>query len=105
MVIDIVEERGFSDIDLKWGDPTICHFPLIHGMKPPHLPWTIVLYTLMWVGAGGIMIGFSFKLSCASFLLPYWYFFILDKMNWNNHSYLYGVVSLLFWGTGASNYL
>ncbi|XP_012262131.2 vitamin K-dependent gamma-carboxylase [Athalia rosae] len=104
MVIDIVEERGFSDIDLKWGDPMICHFPLIHGMKPPRLPWTIALYTLMWIGAGGVMIGFCFKLACGCFLLPYWYFFTLDKMNWNNHSYLYGVVSILFWGTGASNY-
>ncbi|XP_046752619.1 vitamin K-dependent gamma-carboxylase [Diprion similis] len=104
MVIDIVEERGFSDIDLKWGDPATCHFPLIHGMKPPRLPWTIALYTLMWLGAGGIMIGFSFKLACGCFLLPYWYFFILDKMNWNNHSYLYGVVAILFWGTGANKY-
>ncbi|XP_063973510.1 vitamin K-dependent gamma-carboxylase [Diachasmimorpha longicaudata] len=104
MVIEIVEERGLSDIELKWRGAHACHFPLIHGMKQPSLPHMIALYTLMLLGAFGIMLGFFFKLSCASFVIPYWYIFILDKSFWNNHSYLYGLVSTLFWGTGANRY-
>ncbi|XP_015126755.1 vitamin K-dependent gamma-carboxylase [Diachasma alloeum] len=104
MVIDVVEERGLSDIDLKWRGAHACHFPLIHTMNQPSLPHMIVLYTLMWLGAFGIMLGFLFKLSCACFVLPYWYIFILDKSFWNNHSYLYGIVSTLLWGTGANRY-
>ncbi|XP_053596618.1 vitamin K-dependent gamma-carboxylase isoform X1 [Microplitis demolitor] len=104
MVLDVVEERGLADIDLKWGDPYSCHFPLIHGMQPLSLPWMILLFTVMWLGAFGIMLGFCFKLACACFLIPYWYIFLLDKSFWNNHSYLYGVVTLLLWGTQANRY-
>lgn len=105
MVIDVIEERGFANIDIKWGDPWECHFPLIHGMKPPSLPWMIILYTVMWIGAFGIALGLRFKLACACFILPYWYIFLLDKSYWNNHTYLYGIVAILFWGTGADKYL
>ncbi|XP_066594912.1 vitamin K-dependent gamma-carboxylase [Prorops nasuta] len=104
MVIDVVEERGFADIDIKWGDPNECHFPLIHGMKPPALPWMIVIYTIMWFGAFGIMLGYRLKLTCACFVIPYWYIFLLDKSYWNNHTYLYGLVATLFWGTQADKY-
>lgn len=104
MILDVVEERGLSDIDLKWGDPYGCHFPLIHGMKPPTLPWMIFLYTLMWIGSFGIMLGFCFKFACACFVIPYWYIFILDKSFWNNHTYLYGLVATLLWTTNANSY-
>lgn len=105
MVLDVVEERGFADIDTKWGDPMECHFPLIHGMKPPLLPWMILIYTIMWIGAFGIMLGSRFKTACACFAIPYWYIFLLDKNYWNNHTYLYGIVAILFWGTEANKYL
>ena len=105
MVLDVVDERGLSNIDLKWGDPDTCHFPLIHGLKPLPLPWMIILYAVMWLGAFGIMLGWHFKLACGLFAIPYWYVFLLDKSFWNNHSYLYGVVTLLFWGTSANRYL
>ena len=105
MVIDIVHERGLSEIDKKWGDPRICRFPLINGMVPLPLPWMIILYTIMWFGAFGIMLGYRFKLACLCFVLPYWYIFLLDKTFWNNHSYLYGIVAALFWGTDANQYL
>ncbi|XP_034183188.2 gamma-glutamyl carboxylase [Osmia lignaria lignaria] len=104
MVLDVVEERGFSDVDIKWGDPMECHFPLIHGMKAPSLPWMILIYTIMWIGAFGIMLGLRFKLACACFVLPYWYIFLLDKSYWNNHTYLYGIVATLLWGTEANKY-
>ncbi|CAL7951877.1 unnamed protein product [Xylocopa violacea] len=104
MVLDVVEERGLSDVDIKWGDPMECHFPLIHGMKPPPLPWMILVYTIMWAGAFGIMLGWRFKLASACFVIPYWYIFLLDKSYWNNHTYLYGVVATLLWGTEANKY-
>lgn len=105
MVLDIVEERGFADVDLKWGDPNDCHFPLIHGMEPPSLQWMILLYWIMWTGAFGIMLGYKFRLSCVCFAVPYWYIFLLDKTFWNNHTYLYGIVAMLLLGTGANKYL
>lgn len=105
MVVDVVEERGFADVDIKWGDPRKCYFPLIHGMKPLSLPWMIVLYSVLWAGAFGIMLGFYFKLACAFFIIPYWYLFVLDKSYWNNHTYLFGIVSLLFSLSDANKYL
>ncbi|KYM96640.1 Vitamin K-dependent gamma-carboxylase [Cyphomyrmex costatus] len=104
MVIDVVEERGFADIDLKWGDSWDCHFPLIHGMKPPSLPWMIMIYMVMWMGAFGIALGLRFRIACACFVLPYWYIFLLEKTYWNNHTYLYGIVATLFLGTEANKY-
>ncbi|KAK2580809.1 hypothetical protein KPH14_011543 [Odynerus spinipes] len=104
MVVDVVEERGLADIDIKWGDPWDCHFPLIHGMTPPSLSWMIVLYGAMWLGAFGLMLGFRFKVACALFVLPYWYLFLLDKSYWNNHTYLYGIVATLLWCTDANKY-
>ncbi|XP_076618257.1 gamma-glutamyl carboxylase [Colletes latitarsis] len=104
MVLDVVEERGLADVDIKWGDPLDCHFPLIHGMKPPPLAWIILIYTIMWMGAFGIMLGSRFKLACACFVVPYWYIFLLDKSYWNNHTYLYGIVATLLWSTEANKY-
>ncbi|XP_039307001.1 vitamin K-dependent gamma-carboxylase isoform X2 [Solenopsis invicta] len=104
MIIDVVEERGFADVDRKWGNSWDCHFPLIHGMKPPSLPWMTMIYAVMWLGAFGIALGLRFKIACACFVLPYWYVFLLEKSYWNNHTYLYGIVAILFWGTEANKY-
>ncbi|KZC12277.1 Vitamin K-dependent gamma-carboxylase [Dufourea novaeangliae] len=104
MVLDVVEERGLADVDIKWGDPSECRFPLIHGMKPPSLPWIIVIYGIMWMSAFGIMLGWRFKLACSCFVAAYWYIFLLDKTYWNNHTYLYGIVGTLLWGTEANKY-
>ncbi|KAJ8947432.1 hypothetical protein NQ318_009638 [Aromia moschata] len=27
MLVDLPEERGGSDIDIRWGNPNDCHFP------------------------------------------------------------------------------
>jgi vitamin K-dependent gamma-carboxylase len=32
-------------------------------------------------------------LSCFFYMTIYWYIFLLDKVAWNNHSYLYGLIS------------
>lgn len=38
------------------------------------------------------------------FVLPYWYIFLLDKSSWNNHSYLYGLIGLIFLFSNAHHY-
>ena len=50
MALDIPEERGLSEVDVRWGDPLACHFPLLPFLNPPSLPWMCMLYLLMWIG-------------------------------------------------------
>ncbi|EAA10830.4 AGAP006363-PA [Anopheles gambiae str. PEST] len=101
MLIDIPEERGGGDLDLRWGEPRDCRFPLIHSMEPLPLPRMGIIYGLMWSGAAGIMLGYRFRLSAALFAATYWYVFLLDKSAWNNHSYLYGLLGTIFLFTDA----
>ncbi|XP_050074053.1 vitamin K-dependent gamma-carboxylase [Anopheles maculipalpis] len=96
MLIDIPEERGGGDLDLRWGEPRDCRFPLIHSMVPPTLPKMGIIYGLMWLGAAGIMVGYRYRVSVAIFTGTYWYVFLLDKSAWNNHSYLYGLLGTIF---------
>lgn len=64
----------------------------------PHLtPFTLT-------GAAGITVGFRFRLSCLAFIIPYWYILILDKTSWNNHSYLFGLLSVLLFFSSANHY-
>lgn len=131
MVLDIHIERGFSEVDHRFGDFTQCHFPLFDFVKPLTFQWMCMLYLLMWLGkfiviiytssavslfgfsklisfwltgACGIMLGYNFKLSCLSFSVPYWYVLLLDKTSWNNHSYLYGLLSILLLFSSANHY-
>ncbi|XP_046392645.1 vitamin K-dependent gamma-carboxylase [Ischnura elegans] len=104
MVLDIPEERGLSDADVKWGDPNECRFPLFNVLRPLPLEWMCVIYLVMWIGAIGMMLGLRFRLSCVAFVLPYWYILLLDKSVWNNHSYLYGLVSILLLGSHAHHF-
>uniref|UniRef100_A0A182M8H7 HTTM-like domain-containing protein n=1 Tax=Anopheles culicifacies TaxID=139723 RepID=A0A182M8H7_9DIPT len=102
MLIDIPEERGGGDLDLRWGEPRDCRFPLIHSMEPtPSLPKMGIIYGLMWLGAAGMMVGYRFRTSAAIFSGTYWYIFLLDKSAWNNHSYLYGLLGTIFLFTDA----
>ncbi|XP_058065324.1 vitamin K-dependent gamma-carboxylase [Anopheles bellator] len=101
MLIDIPEERGGGDLDLRWGEPRDCRFPLIHSMEPPTLPRMGLVYGLMWLGAAGMALGYRFRVSTAAFAVTYWYVFLLDKSAWNNHSYLYGLLGTLFLFTDA----
>ncbi|XP_049299327.1 vitamin K-dependent gamma-carboxylase [Anopheles funestus] len=103
MLIDIPEERAGGDLDLRWGEPRDCRFPLIHSMEPPpSLPKMGIIYGLMWAGALGIMLGYRFRTSAAIFTGTYWYIFLLDKSAWNNHSYLYGLLGTIFLFTDAN---
>nr|CAH7738498.1 unnamed protein product [Callosobruchus chinensis] len=104
MLCDLPEERGGSDIDIRWGNPKDCHFPLFPIMIIPTYPWMCLMYFVMSVGATGIMLGYKFRLSTLLFGIPYWYILLLDKSYWNNHSYLYGIVTILLVGSSANHY-
>ncbi|GAB0092614.1 Vitamin K-dependent gamma-carboxylase [Sergentomyia squamirostris] len=104
MMIDIPEERSGGDLDLRWGNPRDCRFPLFNCMQPLSLPRMGITYAIMWLGALGIFLGYKFRISCLMFVLPYWYIFLLDKSSWNNHSYLYGLIGTLFFFTSANKF-
>ncbi|CAH1236547.1 unnamed protein product [Diabrotica balteata] len=104
MLIDLSEERGGSIIDLRWGDPNDCHFPLFPLLTNPGYRCISLLYLFMWLGAAGIMLGCKFQVSTILFGVPYWYLFMLDKSLWNNHSYLFGIITLLLMGSSANQY-
>lgn len=63
-----------------------------------------VLNCLFILGSVGIMLGYKFRISIFLFGLSYWYILLLDKTYWNNHSYLFGVITILLAGTSANNY-
>lgn len=50
MMTDVPEERGGSELDIKWGDPKDCHFPLFDVLKPLSFPYMGLLYGFMWLG-------------------------------------------------------
>jgi vitamin K-dependent gamma-carboxylase len=50
MLVDLPEERGGSDIDLRWGEPRDCHFPLFSFLQPLKFPHMSLLYGVMWLG-------------------------------------------------------
>ncbi|KAI8039139.1 vitamin K-dependent gamma-carboxylase [Drosophila gunungcola] len=104
MLIDIAEERGGGQMDVRFGEPLHCHFPLFNGMRALAYPLMGCVYLSMWLGAWGIMLGYRFRISCLAFLVAYWYIFLLDKPTWNNHSYLFGLVGILLLFTQAECY-
>lgn len=104
MVIDLFEERGLPYVVDRWGDLESCYFPLFDALPRFPVEYMIVLYLILLICAVGIMLGFMFRMCCFIFMLVYWYFFFLDKTIWNNHSYLYGLLSILFLFTNANHY-
>lgn len=51
MLLDIPEERS-EDLDLRWGEPKDCRFPLFPFIKPLSLARMGLVYCLMWLGEG-----------------------------------------------------
>ncbi len=50
MALDIHFERGFAEVDHRFGDSKLCHFPLFDLVKPLPFQWMCLLYLLMWLG-------------------------------------------------------
>ncbi|XP_042888189.1 vitamin K-dependent gamma-carboxylase-like [Penaeus japonicus] len=93
MALDILQERGMSMADVKWGDSSKCRFPLLDMLHPLPLPYMVVLYAVMFLCTVMMTLGWQWRGSCSVFVISYWYLFLLDKSSWNNHSYLYGLLS------------
>ena len=55
-----------------------------------------MLQFIQGLGALCICLGFRVRRTGWLFILPYWYMFLLDKTHWNNHSYLFGLMGLIF---------
>ncbi|KAB1256706.1 Vitamin K-dependent gamma-carboxylase [Camelus dromedarius] len=105
MVLDIPQERGLSSLDRRYLDGLdVCRFPLLDALQPLPLDWMYLVYTIMFLGALGVMLGLCYRISCVLFLLPYWYVFLLDKTSWNNHSYLYGLLAFQLTFLDANHY-
>lgn len=104
MIIDIFDERGLLLVPEKWGDPDACHFPLFDSLPRLSMEYMHIVYLILLVSASGIMIGFLYRLSCIGFVISYWYLFFMDKTVWNNHSYLYGLLSIVLCFVGGNHY-
>lgn len=53
MLLDLSEERAGADLDIRWGHPNDCHFPLFSFLKAPSFPYISLLYFVMWFGKYG----------------------------------------------------
>ena len=95
MFIDCFVERGLHIADHKWTDDG-CQFPLFNWLKPLSSEWMTILQFVQGIGALFIFIGFRVRRTGWLFIIPYWYMFLLDKTHWNNHSYLFGLMGILF---------
>ncbi|XP_015370925.1 PREDICTED: vitamin K-dependent gamma-carboxylase isoform X2 [Diuraphis noxia] len=101
MMIDTMDERGFCQADKRWMEPMKCYFPLFDFVKPLPGRWICLAYVAMFSGVLGIFTGFHYRISCAMYAIPYWYIFLADKSSWNNHSYLFGLLIVIFSVTDA----
>ncbi|RUS88434.1 hypothetical protein EGW08_003830 [Elysia chlorotica] len=104
MIIDTLEERGMANADYRWGDPTQCRFPLINWWKPLPLQWMYIVYTVQLTSAVCLMLGLAYRVSCPTFMCCYWYILLLEKSDWNNHSYLFGLCAFLFTISDGNRY-
>lgn len=50
MFLDVFQERGLNDVDIRFGDPNYCFFPLFDWIQPPAVQQACVLYSIMWAG-------------------------------------------------------
>ncbi|RWS27648.1 vitamin K-dependent gamma-carboxylase-like protein [Leptotrombidium deliense] len=102
MIVDTVHERGLASAETRWNDPLRCRFPLFHSLKPLPFQWMCFVYFCMLTGAFGIVIGYKFKFSSFTYLVGYVYILLLDKSYWNNHSYLFALITFLLMFSDAS---
>jgi len=104
MLHDVFNERHMSDLANVWHNERMCYFTLFDFVEPLPLNWMFVIHLLMALGALCIALGFFFHYAIWLHILPYWYVFFLDKTTWNNHTYLFGLVSTMLSFTSANHY-
>ncbi|CAH2075573.1 unnamed protein product, partial [Iphiclides podalirius] len=99
MLFDITDERGGAAMMETWGNPSICHFPLLNFLQAMPMPHMALVYAGLWFG---IALGHKFRASSAIFTTCFWYLLLIEKSYWNNHSYLFGLVAFLLTFTRAN---
>ncbi|RDD40460.1 Vitamin K-dependent gamma-carboxylase [Trichoplax sp. H2] len=104
MMFDITLERGMAIIDVKWGNPDSCIFPLFDFIKPLSSDWMHMLYLSMIIASFCICIGLKYHFMTTWLAICYWYIILLDKTAWNNHTYLLGLFALFFSVTDANRW-
>jgi len=104
MFHDVFLERHMSDLGASYSADRICHFTLFDFVKPLPLNWMFILHCVMAFGALCISLGFFFNYTIWLHIIPYWYVFFLDKTTWNNHTYLFGLVSTMLAFTSANHF-
>lgn len=50
MFLDVFQERGLEDADIRFGNPNHCFFPLFAELQPVSVQVACVLYSIMWIG-------------------------------------------------------
>ncbi|EDV21673.1 uncharacterized protein TRIADDRAFT_30165 [Trichoplax adhaerens] len=104
MIFDITQERGMVYINLRWGDPKACEFPLLSNLPILSADWMHILYLSMIAAAIGICIGFYYRIASIWLALGHWYLILIDKTAWNNHTYLFGLFTIFFSVTNANRW-
>ncbi|XP_073952042.1 gamma-glutamyl carboxylase isoform X1 [Choristoneura fumiferana] len=104
MLFDIPDERGGATMQKRWGDPKSCHFPLFTFIQAIPMPYMALVYAALWIGAVGMTLGYKYRISATLFTICFWYLFLIEKSYWNNHSYLFALVSFLLACTEADCY-
>lgn len=106
MTFDLMMERGMSHLDSKYNDDNEdCRFPLFHGMLPMSYHKMVLIHMTMLFSILCILFGFMYRITTFVYMVCYWYIFLLNKTAWNNHSYLFGLFSIMFFYADANNYM
>lgn len=50
MLFDIPDERGGATMADRWGDPKLCHFPLVPFIRAIPMPYMALVYAALWMG-------------------------------------------------------
>lgn len=50
MLFDISDERGGANMENRWGDPDVCHFPLLPFLQATPMPYMAIVYAGLWLG-------------------------------------------------------
>ena len=97
MTLDLLMERGMANMDAKFGDDVEdCRFPLINSLQFLPYKYMVLIHVLMAWSIICIAFGFLYRIHTFVYMISYWYIFLLDKTKWNNHSYLFGLFSIIF---------
>ncbi|XP_021361813.1 vitamin K-dependent gamma-carboxylase-like [Mizuhopecten yessoensis] len=105
LMIDTLEKKGLGNASFRRWSSNRCTFPAVYFLKPLPLDWMYLIYFIMFLTTIGIAFGFMYRWCLVVFNAIYWYVHLLDMQRWNNHSYLFGLLSFLLLITDGNRYL